>query len=321
MLKSFAIRSGFMLLPISLFISCSKTEPVAHPYASPVPLSVPVIFDANNISTEAPEFATSFSPDGKTAFFNLATADRETLRIVQSRFTENSWSKPIPLHFSDGTYRDVDPCISPDGSRLYFSSNRPIDGDNPKADFDTWFAEWKGNQWGEPVNPGAPLNGPDHEIFVSISGSGILYFSSNRDQSSGMKIFRSQSANGAFQEPVYVDLGVAPEANVGNPVISPSSDFLIFSSSDLGGYGGSDLFISHLEGERWTKPMNLGDRINSPQSDFAPCISPDGQYLFFTSERPGIVGKDQVQGRPPGDIYQVDLPTRQDLNRQGSVTN
>ena len=35
-------------------------------------------------------------------------------------------------------------------------------------------------------------------------------------------------------------------------------------------------------------------------------ISLDGKYLFFTSERPGML-TESPQGRPPGDIYQIEL--------------
>ena len=41
-------------------------------------------------------------------------------------------------------------------------------------------------------------------------------------------------------------------------------------------------------------------------ADFAPAFSPDGKYLFFTSERPGIAPT-PPSGRPPGDIYQIDV--------------
>jgi len=63
-----------------------------------------------------------------------------------------------------------------------------------------------------------------------------------------------------------------------------------------------------LQGDKWGKAKKLGKFVNSQFSDFAPSLSPDGNYLFFTSERPGVVPEDSEQGRPPGDIYQVELP-------------
>ena len=75
--------------------------------------------------------------------------------------------------------------------------------------------------------------------------------------------------------------------------------------------GAVDLFISYrdeVDGEsHWTVPVPLPQHINSAFSDFAPGIGADGHTLYFTSERPGLVGAGEVEGRPPGDLYFVDL--------------
>jgi hypothetical protein len=57
----------------------------------------------------------------------------------------------------------------------------------------------------------------------------------------------------------------------------------------------------------WSPARNLGPAVNSPFADFAPAFSPDGKYLFFTSERPGIVPTPATGARPPGDIYQIEV--------------
>lgn len=59
-------------------------------------------------------------------------------------------------------------------------------------------------------------------------------------------------------------------------------------------------------GGAWSAPRNLGPAVNTPQREFAPGLSPDGRYLFFTSERPGVVPA-PAEGRPPGDIYQIEV--------------
>jgi len=73
-----------------------------------------------------------------------------------------------------------------------------------------------------------------------------------------------------------------------------------------GGLGGTDLYASRSRDGAWSPAQNLGAIINSPSADFAPAFSPDGRYLFFTSERPGIAPA-PASGRPPGDIYQIDV--------------
>ncbi len=244
-----------ILLPTLLF-SCTasgqSTELVDPPYIFNEPLTAPRILGQKIVSTELPEFSTSFTHDGKKVHFNIASTDRKTLNIVESTFENGKWSKS--------------------------------------------------------VNPGSPLNSDANEVFVSMTRDGIIYFSSDANQKGRNIILRSCFRDGVYSAPEPVELNIPNDVSVGNPFISPDGHLLVFATSDLGGYGGSDLYMSFFDEESWSHPVNLGERINSPQSDFAPCISPDGKYLFFTSERPGIVSGDQVQGRPPGDIYQVDLP-------------
>ena len=132
-----------------LFITLSCTSGGAEQQDSaPVAAS---IYGEGSISSELPEFATSFSSDGKTIYFNRASADRSSLQILTSTLTNGQWSEPIALPFSDGKYFDVDPFVSSDGERLYFSSNRPVEGDSTK-DFDTWYVERVDNGWSEPVH-------------------------------------------------------------------------------------------------------------------------------------------------------------------------
>jgi hypothetical protein len=61
----------------------------------------------------------------------------------------------------------------------------------------------------------------------------------------------------------------------------------------------------------WSMPVNLGPTINSSSDDGAPSISDDGSTLFFASNRPGGVGRD--------DIWQVSLEPIVDLNSDGIV--
>jgi len=49
--------------------------------------------------------------------------------------------------------------------------------------------------------------------------------------------------------------------------------------------GSSDLYVSYNNGDSWSKPVNLGEPINTRARDYSPRISPDGKYLVFSSER------------------------------------
>ena len=154
------------------------------------------------------------------------------------------------------------------------------------------------------------MNSEANEIFVSVARNGSIYFSSDARGEDYSDIYRSQLVDGIYQQPELLALKKDGEMlNFGNPLISPDERFLILAANTPDGLGGADLFISYNRSGKWSEAQNLGETVNSKYTDFAPCLSPDGKYLFFTSERPGVVPEGAVEGRPPGDIFQIDLPT------------
>ena len=55
-----------------------------------------------------------------------------------------------------------------------------------------------------------------------------------------------------------------------------------FSSNRPNGYGSVDLYISFKdENDNWANAKNMGELINTKDIEFAPRLSPDGNYLFF----------------------------------------
>src|SRR5215470_2128176 len=99
----------------------------------------PSLFAEGIISTADDEFGGAFAPDGQTFFFAKKT--QSTLRssvivICFSTYRNGKWTPPQIAPFS-GRYKDFNPALSPDGKKLFFISNRPID-EKPKRDTDIW---------------------------------------------------------------------------------------------------------------------------------------------------------------------------------------
>jgi tetratricopeptide (TPR) repeat protein len=80
--------------------------------------------------------------------------------------------------------------------------------------------------------------------------------------------------------------------------ILPDKNFMVFSSNKLKGEGGYDLYRSNLTSNGWTKPINLGSRVNSSYNEISPFISPNGILYFSSNGREGHGGYD---------IYSFDL--------------
>ena len=129
--------------------------------------------------------------------------------------------------------------------------------------------------------------------YASISKNNTFYFTNGT-------LFSSTLKNGNYNSISKIE---APfnKIDIRDPCISPNEDYLIFTASDSLDNRQSDLFISFkVANGNWSKAFNLGDDINTEFREFAPYISPDEQYLFFSR-------RDTWQNAKFSNIYWVSL--------------
>lgn len=69
---------------------------------------------------------------------------------------------------------------------------------------------------------------------------------------------------------------------------------LLFASDRIGGLGGLDIYSSILTVEGWSDPDRLPAPINSSYDDFGFILDEDGKTGYFSSNRPGGIGKDDL---------------------------
>lgn len=237
----------------------------------------PSVFAPEAIHTRQ-EFAISFTPDGREAYFTR-TDTSGGLTIYRAEFDGEKWSEPRPASFS-GTHRDADPFVTYDGERLFFMSFRPRPGSQTPVEApDIWYVDRLENDWSEPVFLEV-VNTGSGEGFPSVALNGNLYFPSDRQ--GNMDIFMAPYKNGSYVDPVRLDDQINSEASDSNPGISPDETLLFFYSGREGVIGAIDLFVSQKINGEWTKAMPLGDHINTKDADYCPYVSPDMNYLFFT---------------------------------------
>ncbi|MEW6730209.1 MAG: hypothetical protein AB1489_02615 [Acidobacteriota bacterium] len=246
-------------------------------------LAKPQIFAPGMISTPEDELNAAFSPDGKSLYFSKKAVRKGV--IVVSHLVNGKWSSPQVASFS-GQYSDFDPYFSIDGTKLFFISNRPLEGNIPKQDYDIWVIEKTKEGWSTPRNLGAPVNSEKDEFYPAIAADGTLYFSTVRQGGKGsFDIYCSRLVNGKYGEPENLGELNSPSSEV-DCYIAADQSYLIFASYGRpAGIGDGDLYISFNQNGVWTKAINLGIGINSAAREYCPIGSPDGKYLFFTSER------------------------------------
>lgn len=308
-----------MLVVLLLSISTSGAKSAVELTRDPYQQSQPEVFGPGVISTGDMELNAAFTPDGQTLYFSKRTPKYQLWTILVSSLRRGSWSTPKVAEFS-GQYGDNDPFISPDGSKLFFSSNR-IGPGKTKYDFDIWMVEKTRSGWSEPTNPGPPVNTESQEFYPTVSANGTLYFSSNREGGKGSgDIYRSRFIDGKYSAPENLGDSINSKYFDGDPYIAPDESFLIFVSYNRPeGLGDGDIYISFNRNGSWTAAKNLGSRINSSALDFCPTMSPDKKYFFFTSERgfadqplkgrltyTEFMKKIHGPGNGLGDIYRID---------------
>lgn len=149
--------------------------------------------------------------------------------------------------------------------------------------------------WSAPVNLGPVVNSPAGEIEMSISKDGLsLYFASNR--SGNFDIWVSQRAN--VDDPWGPPQNIGPSVNTAAreqaPFLSPDGHRMYFFSDRVGGFGGTDLYVSRRRDKRddfgWQPPQNLGSGVNTAFNENTSVYFDDDatgtSTLYFNSNRP-----------------------------------
>ncbi|MCP4723397.1 MAG: hypothetical protein GY863_00095, partial [bacterium] len=165
-----------------LFLSgCAEKTAVPElegPYLGQEPPGMtPELFAPGIVSTGNTDWTTAFTPDGNEAYYTTALLDYNVLVHI---WTENGvWQEPELPSFADARYHFADPFVSPDGKRLYFWSNRPVEpSGEPRNNSDLWYVDLlENNTYGQPVRIDEIINTTDWQVFPTVSSNGNLYFS------------------------------------------------------------------------------------------------------------------------------------------------
>ncbi|MDH4263667.1 MAG: OmpA family protein [Spirochaetia bacterium] len=186
---------------------------------------------------------------------------------------------------------------------LYFSSFAG-NGRNGPLESNIYYSRQIGNEWSTPILvPG--INSDFHDRMPSISPDGkYLFFSSDRPGGFGKDdIWMSQydDVNKRWKDPVNLGETINTSASEISPSIHADGITLYFSSDKIGGVGGYDIYVTQrLSAGNWKHPVNMGTPYNTEQDDEYPTVLSSGEFMYFTSNRPGGFGG--------YDIYRARVP-------------
>lgn len=269
----------------------------------------PVPFQPENlgkaINSAFADYLPGITQDGLyliyTRYVSLATAFpslQEDFYI--SKKESGHWVKSKPLSRTINTEKNEGaPSLSADGKILYFAACNRSDS---QGNCDIYYTFNRRNFWTTPKNL-EEVNSEywDSQPNISADGS-TLYFVSDRPGGFGGKDIWAVPifSDGSFGE-IY---NLGPHINTPYDEISPFLHFdnqtLYFASDGWPGMGEKDIFMSKKQNNGpWTLPKNLSYPINSSLSDNSFIVEADGKTAYFSSNRPGGFGLE--------DIYTFDL--------------
>jgi hypothetical protein len=260
------------------------------PYLGQAPPGpTPKLFAPGVVNTGMPTRDAAFTPDGKEFYFSVFVPGFIHAAILVTRLDGGQWTKPeVAIFASDARFRSIEPCISPDGKRFFFASDRPADlRETRPGPFGIWLMERLGAGWGPPHRLGPAINSEGESYFPSLTRDGTLYFT--REAKDGTSaIYRARSQDGEYATAERLPDAVNCGKTRYNAFVAPDESYVIvpvYGREDS--LGGTDYYILFRRApDQWSDPQNLGPGVNTPGNDeYSPFVSRDGRYFFFMSVR------------------------------------
>ncbi|MBN2432471.1 MAG: PD40 domain-containing protein [Acidobacteria bacterium] len=258
-----------------------------------VPAEQPVLFAPGNVCTGRYERDMAVSADGREIFYGMMMS--EVVTILTTRQTDNGWTDPEVVEFAgDLTWRHLEPCLSPDGNRLFFLTTRPTTGEEAVAGWgcqNIFAADRRADGgWGEPWDPGPAVNTAEFEYFPSMTRDGVMYFTRSAPRQAAA-IWRARPAGrDGFLTAENIPLPAGPGESIFNACIAPDESYLVAcvtGRADSLAEGKANYYV-YFRGadDTWSEAVNLGPLVNPPGvGAVSPAISADGAVFFFAAQR------------------------------------
>ncbi|HLG94559.1 MAG TPA: T9SS type A sorting domain-containing protein [candidate division Zixibacteria bacterium] len=219
----------------------------------------------------------SVSPDGQKLYYIDAERDGYNWDIWVSTWDSSlsDWGAPQNLGPSVNTPGDeFSAQISPDGRHLYFTSYYF----NLRCGM--YVSEWDGSGWSQPVYLGDNVSCGSEE-HPSITADGLWLYLDKYVGGATQSVFVSTWTDSGWSQPI--DLRDRLGSHGVAPFITPSADSLFFATSELGGYGGPDIFVAEVIATDVPEPPKSVPRSFELYQNYPNPFNSQTKIKFFVS--------------------------------------
>jgi tetratricopeptide (TPR) repeat protein len=253
----------------------------------------PVNFTLENMGSIFNDEKSNFNPvisaDGKSFAFMVSLKFYDA--IMFSRIENGKWTGPINI--SPDLQSDGDlyiSCLSADGKMLFLSKD-----DNVNSDL--YYSKFDGIKWGKAVKLNKNINtkGWESHAFLSEDGNYLVFASDRPGGYGGLDIYISKKENSDWGPAVNLGPEINTQFNEDRPFLINNGKTIFFASQDHNNIGGYDIFRSESQPNGlWSKPMNLGYPLNTPDDNifFMPVGNGKTGYISIFRETDGFGRED-----------------------------
>nr|WP_293832973.1 OmpA family protein [uncultured Arsenicibacter sp.] len=201
-------------------------------------------------------------------------------------------------------FNEINPMISPDGKTIYFARvSHPQNTYGDKGSQDIWYSELDvaSNKWGPARRLGNPLNTDEYNCAYSITPDGNTMlikgaYNNGRYETRGYS-FSKKTTNG-WSVPQKLEIAGYERMSQGQydcGFLSADGKVLIMSFSEKKNSKEDDLYVSFRQKDgSWSKPVSLGPDVNTKFTETTPFLAADGATLYFSSNREGGQGSNDI---------------------------
>jgi len=217
--------------------------------------------------------------------------------------------KIAELKFINSTKSDYGPAYSKaEYNEIFFTSSREETlGEEEHGGTGQYFSDIFYSQkdmsgrWSKPEQVGGEINTEVEEGAPAFTQDYMtLYFTRcevDKKEKLGCKIFKSKRDGEGWEKPEPLALA-SDSFVVAHPAVAENGSTLYFVSDIPGGYGKMDIWKTTFNGEEWSEPENLGEKINTPGDEMFPFMHPDGTLYFSSDYHLGMGGLDIFRAKP-----------------------